>query len=202
MNAERQSEPPDDLKSLEADLAALTPSTGALNRDELMYRAGWEACATAARVPLAPPVQSVPLALPVQGVPLALPVRVPAWLWPLSTAGLLLVSFTLGALLATRTDPEPRVVYVERQADVIAKNEQTQPRSAAAPNIAVHDSASALPIPVTRRPGSGDHYLALRERVLAFGVEVLLTTTPLPPSSSETRSDSRYGAMIGDLLGG
>jgi hypothetical protein len=199
MNTDRIPDLPSDLKPLEADLAALAPTTGALNRDELMYRAGWEARA-AARVPLAPPVRTF---------------RAAPWLWPLTTAGLLLVSLTLGAILATRTDPEPRIVYVERQA--IAKNEQTEPRSttaqntaaqntpapnATAPNIAAHDSASVLPIAVTRRPGSGDHYLALRERMLAFGVEVLSTTTPSPPSSSETRTDSRYGAMIGDLLGG
>src|SRR5687768_9904476 len=118
MNPSQHPDLPSDLESLEADLAALAPTTGALNRDELMYRAGWEACA-AARVPLALPVRYT---------------RAAAWVWPLSTAGLLLISLTLGALLATRTDPEPRVVYVERQANAIAKNEQIEPRSAAAPN--------------------------------------------------------------------
>jgi hypothetical protein len=196
MTSDQNPELPNELKSLEAELAVLLPSTGTLHRNELMYRAGWEACAVA-RVSLALPAPGVPLALPVPNKPAA------NWLWPLSTAGLLLVAVTLGLLLASRAEPESRVVYVERPATAVVDNEQTKrPSAAIAPIPVAQNSPFEFTTADLRRPRIGDDYLSLRERVLAFGVEVLSPTDASPVSPAESRRDTRYGAMIGNLLGG
>jgi hypothetical protein len=192
---------PSELKSLAENLAALVPADGNLQRDVLMYRAGWEACVasaaddpafTAAKVQ-AKSVHSLRS----------------SWLWPLSTAGLLLVSATLGIALATRA-PELRVVYVEQPLPSSAALHDAK-QAADVPPIGPHDevvaatdrqSASAE---IVRRlqVGAGNEYFALRQQVLAFGVDVLRSRGDGPLSSDEpTTSDSRYGALLSELRGG
>jgi hypothetical protein len=182
MSTDRPSDLPSDLKSLAADLAALTPSSGGVNRDELMYRAGWEAGAATS--------WATPSTM----------LRAAAWLWPLSTAALVLIAAALSIVLATR-EPEVQLVYVEKPPTLNVEAEN-------------HNASAADHIPVAQpllspsgmfawSARQGNDYLSLRERVLAFGVDML------PASSDDALSDvtppmrdSRYGALMGELRGG
>jgi hypothetical protein len=196
MNPERLPELSSDLKSLAANLAALVPAAGNLQRDELMYRAGWEACAAAAGSADATARAQAPRA------------RQLAWLWPMCTAGLVLVAATLGIALATRA-PEVQVVYIERPGRLSAESQEAKP-----PSVVSIDSSHDAPATVSStwladpefhrtqlRPGH--EYLSLRQRVLAFGVDVLQSGAVSPSSDDiPSVSDSRYGALIGQLRGG
>jgi hypothetical protein len=193
MNHDRLPELSPDLKSLATDLSSLAPAAGALNRDELLYRAGWEACAaldTGARWRL---VNSRDSRL--------------GWLWPLSTAGLLLVTATLGVMFATR-EPAIRVVYLERPAQASASVEQPrQPirvKEIFPPDHVAQSGAprsSRLLHDVQARPGY--EYLTLRGRVLAFGVDVLNWHSATATSDEQAAiKGSRYGALLDELRGG
>jgi hypothetical protein len=207
MNADRIPELPTELKPLEADLAALAPAAGNLGRDELMYRAGWEACAADGQVPSID--GGSPRAAMFDRDGRSVKTHAPAWLWPLSTAGLLLITATLAVLLATRGEPEVRVVYVEKRtdsaivppgADNVATNETQQSERSLQNDSPSQRVAARDRAPSVRR--LGDDYLSLRERVLAFGVEVLPTHTPAAsPVPSESGRDMRYGSMIGRFIG-
>src|SRR5690349_11507409 len=94
---QRPDEFPADLKPIEAALAGLSPAAVRLDRDRLMYMAGAAAAEAAAQ----------------RTGPAASNRLFKTWIWPLSTAVLLLVSFGLGAMLAFR-EPGERVVYVEQ----------------------------------------------------------------------------------------
>lgn len=206
MNADRP-ELPHDLKSLEADLAALAPASANLPRDELMYRAGWEACAAAATVSRddagQPPEASF-------GRREQRPRGTAAWLWPLTSAALVLVSATLGTLLAVRGEPEVRVVYVEKPAAAMP-HESNNSESVASPiSTPLTESMRAALGADMQRPRASavrlqsrntNDYLSLRDRVLALGVDVLPNSTA-PTTAGDRPSDSRYGAMIGRMLGG
>lgn len=196
MNPDRLPELPSDLKSLEADLAALAPATGELNRDELMYRAGWEAHAAAESCRLAVSSNNR------RGGH--------AWLWPLTTGALVLLSATLGIVLAMR-QPDLEIVYVERPANggIKAAQERSSTTASELSSEDAHVASAQEPSPVhtPRLVGAptrfGNDYLSLRERVLAFGVDMLPSPSGAPlPSESPTIGDSRYGALIGQLRGG
>jgi hypothetical protein len=180
MNSDRQSELPAELKSLAADLAALAPSSGGVNRDELMYRAGWEARAAAS-----PAVHSTRL-------------RAAMWLWPLSTAALVLIAAVLSILLATR-ELAVQVVYVEKpQTSSVEAEKQLVPATEYADL-----TRQPLLSPSSERPApTGHDYLSLRERILAFGVDMLPTSSDEPLQGVTPLRDSRYGALIGELRGG
>lgn len=193
MNHDRLPELSPDLKSLAADLASLAPAGGVLNRDELMYRAGWEACAASDTGAVRRLINSGDSRL--------------GWLWPLSTAGLLLVTATLGVMFATR-EPAIRVVYLERPAEASAAVEQPkQPIRVKEilPPDHVAQSAAPRSNPLLRdvqaRPGY--EYLTLRGRVLAFGVDVLNWHSATATSGEQAAvNDSRYGALLDELRGG
>ena len=181
MDTDRSWDLPSDLKSLAANLAALAPSTGGLDRDQLMYRAGWEACAVAS-----PAVHSTRL-------------RAARWLWPLITAALVLVAATLGVALATR-EPAVQVVYVEKPASSIETETQMVP---ATEYVALTRQPLLSRSGMTERPaGTGNDYLSLRERILAFGVDRLPASSDEPLQDVTPLRDSRYGALIGELRGG
>ncbi|MEX2139390.1 MAG: hypothetical protein WD894_09020 [Pirellulales bacterium] len=195
MNPDRLPELPSDLKPIEADLAALVPASGTLNRDELMYRAGWAACEASGDSPsaLTPSNRR-------SGV---------AWLWPLTTAGLVLLSATLGIVLATR-EPDVEVVFVEKTTRESSETEKERAPAAASQLPTTDDRVASaqewLPqAPLLDRPQTrfGNDYLSLRERVLAFGVDVLPSYSAAPATNgSPAIGDSRYGALIGQLRGG
>ena len=194
MNSDRLPELPAELKPFEADLAALAPTSG-LNRDELMYRAGWAACAASGTS---------------GSVVMQTNRRVgAAWLWPLTTAGLVLLSATLGLALVTRP-PKVELVYVERPVNrSIGAEKDKQPMAPTLPSSDDRVASSPNPLPrrtpMLDRPPTrfGNDYLSLRERVLAFGVDVLPATSDAPlPDGSPAIGDSRYGALIGQLRGG
>jgi hypothetical protein len=206
MNAEQFPQLPNELKSLAADLAALAPASGNLGRDELMYRAGWEACAAAAG-------QGAfigggnPRAATFDQYVHSVQTHARTWLWPLCTAGLLLVTATLAVLLAMRDEPDVRIVYIEKPADTAIEQprdaiaaEGTQQIERAQQNDSARERAAARDrAAIVRR--LGDDYLSLRERVLAFGVDVLPTHTPAAlPEASESGRDLRYGSMIGRFI--
>ena len=194
MNHERFPELSPDLKSLAANLAALAPAGGVLNRDELMYRAGWEAHATPAtggatgRLVNSDHSRSV-------------------WLWPLSTAALLLVSVTLGVMIVTR-EPGIRAVYIERPAqssvEVQHPNQPIRPQAISPPdNVAQSTSPRSIPLRSGIQARAGHEYLTLRGRVLAFGVDALNSRSAAVTSGEPaTINDSRYGALLNELRGG
>jgi hypothetical protein len=182
MNSDRPSELPPDLKSLAADLAALAPSSGGVNRDELMYRAGWEACAATS-----PAVHSMRQ-------------RTAMWLWPLSTAALVLVAATLVVALATR-EAAVQVVYIEKPQTLSVEAEKQN--ASAVENVAVARQPLLATSRMNARPaGTGNDYLSLRERILAFGVDMLPASSDEPLQDVTPLRDSRYGALIGELRGG
>ena len=195
MLGDRLPELPLELKSLEVDLAALAPASGGLNRDELMYRAGWAAC-EAAVVPAGTPAQSNQR-------------RMMVWLWPLTTAGLVLLSATLGIALATR---EPPLVVITKATPPDRKSEANKDASDAAPAmlpagsepIAMAWSSIVRPTIFDRSPAPvRDDYLSLRDRVLAFGVDALPSyAAATPPNDARADGQSRYGTLMGQLLGG
>jgi hypothetical protein len=161
---------PFDLKAFEAQLGALAPAAGAIARDELMYRAGWEAC-TAAAGQVSPRLGRGVLGAHHRG-----------WLWPATTAALVILSVTLGLVIALRK-PTTEIVYIEKSppAGKVAndKNDsQWQPQAVA-----------------LRLPSDGNDYLSLRDRILAFGVDVLPTSAAAIKPAARTEGDSRYGAM-------
>jgi hypothetical protein len=201
MNYEHLPELPPDLKSLEADLVAMSPACGALSRDELMYRAGWEAsAASTAGDPARAKVKSQAKTDRIRGS---------SWLWPLSTAGLLLVAAILGVILATRS-PEVRVVYIEKpvrsSSEALPSKQPADKRPISSPDETVaaqHPQLPSAKIVNRIQFGAGHEYLSLRQRVLAFGVDVLRTRGAMPPRSDDpTASDSRYGTLLGQLRGG
>lgn len=196
MNADRLPEMPSDLKSFEAGLAALAPASAGLNRDELMYRAGWAACAAAG---------TAPMTMRPAGRTVAV-----AWLWPLTTAGLVLLSATLGIVLVAR-QPEVEVVYVEKPVDksIEAEKQRVPAAPATLPardhRVASSQGTTEIQTAATNRPKArfGNDYLSLRERVLAFGVDVLPSYSAASENGgSPPVRDSRYGALIGQLRGG
>ena len=181
MSTDRQSDLPSDLKSFAAELAALAPSSGILNRDELMYRAGWEAGTAAS-----PPFHSK--------------LRAAAWLWPLTTAALVLIAAALSIVLAIR-EPEVQIVYVEKQpASRFAAEKQDE---TATRHIPAASQTSLSPSgAVARSARRVNDYLSLREQVLAFGVDALPASSHEPARDVTPLRDSRYGALIGELRGG
>jgi len=162
-----------DLNAIAAALSSLSPSTGRLDRDRLMFLAG----EAAARSNLAMP-RLVPLHSAASNSAMAheLPPRMAArrWAWPVAFWTMSAVAATLLVVLVAR--PEPRVI--ERIV-----------RLPAEPQVVVGTPAGAVVAPTNaserleeaerggaerpahdRRTGDGD-YLSLRDRVLARGID-------------------------------
>ena len=193
------------LKSLAADFAYLTPAGGTLNRDELLYRAGWAACASSSdSANLQTPDHAGAVS---QNPSKSGHDRWLTWLWPLSTAGLFILSATLAIALATR---EVRVVYIERTekaATLDADLKQPADRQTiSSPDelVAANGRPSTSAMTANRAQiGAGPRYFALRQRVLAFGVDELQSRSAASsPIDYPATSDSRYGALLGQLRGG
>jgi len=130
-----------ELQSLAAGLAALVPTAPGIDRDRLMYEAG--------RAAVVLPTRS----------------RHSAWLWPLSTAALALLSAGLSALLFSGSGVREQIVYVERAAARPAGSLQTA--------IGINNDTGQQDTPVAPQTVDPDGYLALRARVLAGGVDAL-----------------------------
>jgi hypothetical protein len=200
MNNERGPDLPIELKSFEAQLAQLSPAAGAVNRDTLMYRAGWEACQAAHQCS-----GNGGHAGPSQGADRGRTTRF--WLWPLSSAALLLLSATLGVLLGLR-QPGERIVYVNQP--VTAKSDaHAGGLSHATSPATVAVDRSGLPRTFIEPPARtlvsarGD-YLSLRDRVLANGIDAIRPAAAAAPDDSLGISvrDSRYGVLVNEFRGG
>ncbi len=122
------------------------------------------------------------------------------WLWPATSAALLLVSATLAAVLITR-EPEKQIVYAYASTPATGANKQADPNVAR--NVAAETPAtqselawlSVLQSFATATPRADANYLTLRSRVLAFGVDVL-PSTAVSRGRSDSRADApRYGEM-------
>jgi hypothetical protein len=155
MSAENKynEELPEDLKAVEAVLQRLTPNADSLDRDRMMYLFG-----RASAMPRQTALRFV---------------------WPISTAALLLISLTLGGMLLSS-------FYGQRQ-------------------IGPFDNGPIVPNAIAIKPNSGDgrnadlavvdlqqpSYLQLRNAVLTSGVDAL----PSP------RSDVRISEPIDSIPG-
>jgi hypothetical protein len=207
MSFERMPELPADLESLAADLASLTPAGCTFPRDALMYRAGWEACAAWSESTVSPTAKGSGH-FSLQQATIG-SVRRMAWLWPLSVAGLLLVSVSLGIALVMRT-PEISVVYIEQQTTGSPRGKPSpdspptvDSRISKNENVATAPTEPMATISRHSFLRAGADYLSLRERVLAFGVDVLRPdNTATSPEADGAETDSRYGTLIGQLRGG
>lgn len=166
---------PADLKPLEAALSGLAPSAPRVDRDRLMYLAGAAAHESATSGMISDGSLSRRLSKN-------------RFIWPLSTAALLLVSAVLGALVAFR-QPAERIVYVDRPA---AKSQSPDAAtvvatpSTVAPLRQPHDSASA-------------DYLVLRDLVLRNGVGAL--DRGHADGGDVGREETRNRALLRTLLG-
>jgi hypothetical protein len=209
MNHDQLPELSPDLKSLAADVASLTPAGGILNRDELLYRAGWAACASSSdstNPQMFNNARAVSLKPTKSGRDQCL-----MWLWPLSTAGLLMLAATLGITLAMRA-PEVPVVYVEQPGGVppqpskaFTGQSAANHRDARSEGAASFGSQFPSTVPVVRRTlfHPGANYLSLRERVLTYGVDMLPTgDSSALHGESDSVSNSRYAALLDELRGG
>jgi hypothetical protein len=188
----------DDVRAIEQSLRGLTPANTLVNRDRLMYEAGWAAREAATERAAAPQ----PAAAITSGKRDS-----HRWLWPATSAALLLVSATLAAVLITR-EPEKQIVYAYVSPLAKGANEQAEPDEGR--NVAADASKTQSDLPWlsvlqsfgTATPRADANYLTLRSRVLAFGVDVL-PSTAVPRGASDSRADApRYGEMRGALLGG
>jgi hypothetical protein len=188
----------DNIRAVEESLRGLAPANTGVNRDRLMYEAGWAACEAAnERASTAP----LPAAAIVSG-------RRDShrWFWPATSAALLLVSATLAAVLIAR-EPEKQIVYAYASPPATGVNKRAE--SDAAQNVAADASKmqselawlSVLQSIGTATPRADTNYLTLRSRVLAFGVDVL-PSTAVSRGGNDSQTDApRYGEMRA-LLGG
>ena len=97
-NSNRQ----DEVRAVEQSLRGLAPANTGVNRDRLMYEAGWAACEAATQRAAAAPRPAAAVASGKRDSD--------RWFWPATSAALLLVSATLAAVLITR-EPEKQIVY-------------------------------------------------------------------------------------------
>jgi hypothetical protein len=165
---------PADLKPIEAALSGLVPAAARVDRDRLMYLAG------------AAGHESMKSGSAVDGS-LRRRFSTKSFLWPLSTAALVLVS-VLGALVAFRGTIE-RLVYVDRPG--IKTN---GPETAVVPR----SSANLVPATHTNEPTNAD-YLVLRDRVLRNGVGVL--DRRQGDTGNAGGEEIRNRALLRELLG-
>ncbi len=180
-------------QQVEARLQNFVPSAPAIDRDRLMFDAGWQAALVSLE------------AAPRRGA-----VR---FGWPAATALATAASVMLAVMLVRQSTPVESVATAHRE-EVAPEQIAT---ASTVPTVDANDEATELP-PTTspqlpwpyRLPVGGDNYLAVRSAVLSGGVNMLRSTgysttsgeTPerepatmrnllneyLPPS--ETRSDS------------
>jgi hypothetical protein len=166
-----QSLPPE-LAAFEARLAALAPQAGGLDRDELMYRAGWAAAEAALVAQAAETAHQVELAARERAAP---PER--AWVW--RTATLVLALIVLAFVV---------VHLAPRTPEVVQPQPPTQQKNLAA--------GPADP------PADSPHgeYLRLRELVIEKGLEGLGSPTSVT-TSSDPPATNDYRQLRRDLLG-
>jgi hypothetical protein len=191
----------DELKAVEQSLRSLEPSETGVNRDRLMYQAGWGACESAMnRATPAPTVAA-------RADGNARQAR--TWLWPATSAALLLVSATLATVLVTR-EPEKEIVYA------YASQQATENATAVRQPAPIESRPNAVVAPapsesswldmlqsfanISTRPS--DNYFTLRSRVLTFGVDVLPSAGATHSATKSPLSSPSYAEMRGALLGG
>jgi hypothetical protein len=188
----------DDLKQVEQSLRSLEPGEAGVNRDRLMYEAGWGACESAMN-------RATPAVAARSDVKVR---QARNWLWPATSAALLLISATLATVLVTR-QPEKEFVYAyiaTRAADSAIEAAEPKPvenqqtgHTEASINLPWLTVLQSLSAPVA---STDPNYLTLRSRVLAFGVDVLPSAAISPSKSDSATGSPRYGDMRGVLLGG
>lgn len=195
---------PAELKSFEAELAGLVPSAN-FDRDRLMYQAGWAACEAAAAH-----TSGASQCMLSAGRPQRLH---RTWLWPLTSAALLLVSMTLATVLVRRPVPEPEIVYVpvaaapqektvEKRDDATRSSRTARSSDHSRDDSPLMESIARQSIRPTPSPIRQD-YLALRTRVLAHGVDVLPSAPSAPEqATNKRRTQLRYGSALTDVFGG
>lgn len=182
----------DELGRFASALSALAPRESRIDRDRLMFLAGQQSA--------------------------AVPRTGRRWLWPAATAVSTVAAVVLAVLLALR--PEPAVVqivrnvYVDRSAPPAAETAPAKPlpdspaiiaeapapprRSPVEPWRPLRESAADLPSFDADRPAG---YLALRQRVLAYGVDALSPPAPSPALASALQSrPETYGQLREEYL--
>jgi hypothetical protein len=146
---------PEDLNAVENALRQLTPSLGQLNRDRLMYSAGQASVTASSLAAHAPKFSGL--------------------VWPLSTAVLLLICFTLGGMLIFDKQSAQRV-------QIVASPIET----------------NVLLIDASETPTISPQYFQMRNLVLSQGLDAL------PPAQFDGQSPSgnpmTWPAMRGGSL--
>ncbi|HVC94405.1 MAG TPA: hypothetical protein VND64_11980 [Pirellulales bacterium] len=156
-----------DLNAIAASLSSLSPSTGRLDRDRLMFLAGEAAALSSSALPNS--AMSRTAMSQSHEVQLRLAAR--RWAWPAAFSMVSAVAATLLAVLLAR--PEPRVI--ERVVRLPAEPQAVVDTPAGAA-VARADAPEQVERGRSERPahnrrrGDGD-YLSLRDRVLARGID-------------------------------
>jgi hypothetical protein len=164
-----------DLNAIAAALSSLSPSTGRLDRDRLMFLAG-EAAAQSN------------LAMPRLAMSHELPPRLAArrWAWSMAFSTMSAVAATLLAVRLARPEPKviERIVRLPAEPQVVVGTlAGAAVTRADAPARLGQDERSSPERPAhDRRIGDGD-YLSLRDRVLTLGLDSW--TSPRPTSNAE-----------------
>jgi hypothetical protein len=158
---------PDELKAVETALRGLTPAAGAIDRDRLMYLAG----RASARQPSP---------------------KLSRFVWPLTTAALLLLSLTLGGRVIYLSGLTDRIVLVER-----AGAGSNLPLA----TIAVPGRVPASSVVGFQPQGGGFNYMQLRNTVLGSGVDTLPAQVISNPTSAPNHRASHFPSLRDDLLG-
>ena len=146
-----------DLAAVEAVLSSLSPAPSGLDRDGLMYLAGRASAG-----------KSSPSARR----------RRADWLWPCTTAAMVLVAVTFATMWLARGGPEvvTHVVYVE--SDRPAKAQGQSEQQAVAIEVEVEVTA--------KRKELRTDYLQLRRPVLIHGVDAIPQPHPTPAADAGT----------------
>lgn len=193
MSDERTEEKlPDELKAVETALRGLTPATGAVDRDRLMYlagrasvladepssvsgatgglstRAGRDTASTAGRASSG--TQRL--------------ARISRFAWPLATAALVLLSLTLSGRLLYISGRSERILVVQ-------KASQRDELPVATASVVGFQSA----------PSGGFSYMQLRNAVLNRGVDALPAQAVSHPASAPNTNAPHWPSLRDDLLG-
>lgn len=186
MNTEQPFDTPADLKSFESELAALLPAAFG-GRDRALYEAGWASCEKLLKGGGAWDTAEA-VAVAERGEVSAKRARPGRWMWPAFSAALLLVSLSLGTLLAVR-ETGNRVGDAPSVADDLRSQANRTAVDDVAGSRVQHAGSGAVAIASGERGVDRASYFLLRNRVLMGDADEEIAS-PARPSHEMPRQRS------------
>lgn len=168
-------------QKIESQLASFTPAAPAIDRDRLMFAAGWQAAmASLERTPQ-------------RGVG--------RYGWPAATALATAASVMLAVMLVREPPQLGSVAQHEETIEVEVEPAAPVPEPKAMVETQLMTSPSPLPWPFRSVSLAGDNYLAVRSAVLEVGVSSLRSTGPVSSSSDDTvRPPATMRSLLDEYL--